>query len=118
MPRKTLLEKVKPEIKEYILNLAKLEEQWYTRYVKNGIVICEEIYSKENYIKHPHDKAIKNILSDKQEVALLINEVLELKEKVKPEEIAEYKTDFITKDYFNREIDIIYKDLTQKMCFI
>ena len=119
MPRKTILERVKPEIKEYILNLAKLEEQWYTRYVKNGIVICEdeEIYSKENYIKHPHDKAIKNILSDKQEVALLINEVLELKEKVKPEEIAEYKTDFITKDYFNREIDIIYQDLTQKNVF-
>ena len=74
MPIKTILDKVKPEIKEYILNLAKLEEQCYTRYVKNGIVICEdeEIYSKENCIKHPHDKAIKNILSDKQEVALLI----------------------------------------------
>ena len=74
MTRKTLLERVKPEIKEYILNLAKLEEQRYTRYVKNGIAICEdeETYSKENYIKHPHDKAIKNILSDKQEVALLI----------------------------------------------
>ena len=40
-----------------------------------------------------------------------------LLEKVKPEEIAEYKTDFITKDYFNREIDIIYKDLTQKNVF-
>ena len=126
MPRKTILERVKPEIKEYIINLAKLEAQWYARYVKNGIVICEdkeiyseEVYRKENYIKHPHDKAIKNILSNKQEAAILINEVLELKEReeIKPEQIAEYKTDFITKDYFNREIDIIYKDLTQKNVF-
>lgn len=126
MMRKTILARTKPEIKEYILNLAKLEEQWYTRYVKNGTVICEdeeiyreETYSKENCIKHPHDKAIKNILSDKQEAAILINEVLELEEraKIKLEEIAEYKTDFITKDYFNREIDIIYQDLTQKNVF-
>ena len=65
------------------------------------------------------NKAIKNILSDKQEAAILINEVLELegREKIKPSEITEYKTDFITKDYFNREIDIIYKDLTQKNVF-
>ena len=85
MPRKTILERVKPEIKEYILNLAKLEEQWYTRYVKNGIAIYEdeEIYSEENCIKHPHDKAIKNILSDKQEAAILINEVLELEGREK-----------------------------------
>lgn len=88
MPRKTILERVEPEIKEYILNLSKLEQQWHTRYVKNGIVICEdeEIYSEENYskencIKHPHDKATKNILSDKQEAAILINEVLELEKK-------------------------------------
>ena len=121
MSRKTVLEKVKPEIKEYILSLAKLEQQWYTKYINNKIAIYEdeEIYNKEEYIKHPHDKAIKNILSDKQEAAILINQVLELEgtATIKAEEIAEYKTDFITKDYFNREIDIIYQDLTQKNVF-
>ena len=51
MQRKTILERVKPEIKEYILNLAKLEQQWYTRYVKNGIVICEDkVLYEFNYV--------------------------------------------------------------------
>ena len=83
-------------------------------------MICVQNYIvKEKYINHPHDKAIKNILSDKQEVAILINQVLELEEKakIKPSEIVEYKTDFVTKDYLNREIDIIYQDLVQKNVF-
>lgn len=101
MPKKRTLEKVKPEIKEYIINLAKLEAQCYARYVKNGIVICEdeEIYSKENYIKHPHDKAIKNILSNKQEAAIL-TKVLSLENTKNIEEIEE-KTNKIVKCKLN-----------------
>lgn len=116
MVRTPILERVKPTIKQYILNLAKQEKQWYEEYIKEKNVICE---NGENYINHPHDKAIKNILSDKQEAAILINRILKLETRteIRPEEIAEYKTDFVTKDYLNREIDIIYQDLTQKNVF-
>lgn len=126
MERKSVSERVKPEIKEYIINLAKAEEELYKKYIKdkekNKNTICEDVesYNKEiKNINHPHDKAIRNILADKQEAAILINEVLELEGQVavKPNELAEYKTDFVTEDYFNREIDIIYQDLTRKNIF-
>lgn len=87
---------------------------------KNTFYEDEEIYNKKaKYTNHPHDKAIRNILSDKQEAAILINQMLKLEgiALIKPSEIIEYKTDFITQDYFNREIDIIYQDLTQKNVF-
>ena len=78
--------------------------------------ICEETEGYKQKINHPHDKAMRAVLSNKEEAAIIINISLGLDgtRKVKSSEIEEYKTDFVTKDYFNREIDIIYKDLTQQ----
>ncbi|MGN1327324.1 MAG: hypothetical protein ACI4VQ_04550 [Clostridia bacterium] len=107
MKKVSILKRVNPETKRYILDLAKIEQQWYENYINNNN-ICEdeEIYNKKSYINHPHDKAIKNILSDKQEVAILINEILELegKAEIKPNEIAKCKLNEKEKSYLSQYI--------------
>lgn len=60
-------------------------------------------------IDKKHDKMFRNILSRKKEMVNFLNEFLALKEKIKPEQLIQCHTDFITKQYKEKHSDIIYK---------
>ena len=125
------IERLSPEMRVKVERIGQMEYECYIKYQEyinnkninnnshNNNKICEETEQYKPKINHPHDKAMRAILSNKKEAANIINISLGLDgtRRVKPNEIVEYKTDFVTKDYFNREIDIIYKDLTQKNLF-
>lgn len=70
-----------------------------------------QIYNQKRIgeIDKKHDKMFRNILSRKREMVNFLNEFLELKEKIKPEQLIQCHTDFITKHYKEKHSDIIYK---------
>ena len=75
------------------------------------ILISGTEKSKTNYEikeKHQkHDKIIRDILNDKEEVVKIINKYIKPKEKLKKEEIEKYETSYITKNFQNKEADIV-----------
>ena len=58
-----------------------------------------------------HDTCIREVLTNKKEVALLINKTLKLKEKNQITDGMLKRCDnrFITQSYYNKETDLIYK---------
>ena len=58
-----------------------------------------------------HDTAIREVLNDKEEASILINEVLGLKgeNKITKDMLETQDNRFITSSYYNKETDIIYK---------
>ena len=60
-------------------------------------------------IDKKHDKMFRKILEKKEEMADLINNFLKIKEKIKPENLIQCHTDFITNKYQERHSDIVYK---------
>ena len=58
------------------------------------------------------------ILDDKKEIANLINKRLNLKYKIKEEELEKYNSSFVTKTLKNKEIDVIYKLKNKKIFFM
>ena len=58
------------------------------------------------------------ILDDKKEIANLINKRLNLKYKIKEEELEKYNSSFVTKTLKNKEIDLIYKLKNKKIFFM
>ena len=80
----------------------------------------EEIYDKKlvQEIDKVHDKMFRNILSIKQEAVKFINEFLKLEKQIKEEEIAQCKTDFITKNYKSKQSDIIYRYKEKPIYFL
>ena len=70
--------------------------------------LCEE--SEEYHLtnlNNMHDKLFRDLLSDKKELSQFLEKYLNL--KVPEEELEKYNSSFITKNYENREADIIYK---------
>lgn len=68
-----------------------------------------------------HDKIYKMILSNKNEVVNLINQILEIedeKHKITEEKIEIYNSNFINQYMENRTSDIIYKIKNQKIFFL
>ena len=67
--------------------------------------------SQKEKINKEHDKTYRQILSNKKDAVYIINEALKLKEnkRIKEEEIEKYNSSFITKEYKEREADIVYK---------
>lgn len=107
---------VDKQTKEFIINLQIMQKKLYKKYVRNN-KLCEAIEKytnkNENIVNTPHDKITRIILTEKNEVANLINKQLNLNKmtSIKADEIEEYKTSFITSDYHNRAADIVYKSL-------
>ena len=66
----------------------------------------------------PHDKLIKNILKDKNELANLVNQFLKPRQILKSENLQKYTNSYITKKYKSKEADIVYKMKDQKMYFL
>ena len=82
----------------------------------------EEQYNYEkNIIHNSHDTSIRKILSNKDEVALFINKVLQLSKinkEIRADMLERYETSLITKSYLNREADIIYKRKDMDVFFL
>ena len=66
----------------------------------------------------PHDKLIKNILKDKNELANLVNQFLKPRQILKSENLEKYTNSYITKKYKSKEADMVYKMKDQKMYFL
>lgn len=102
------------EIKEHLIKY----EREYRRKRDQGQIdnnqLKEESETYDKTINHPHDKAVRLMLSNSQEAANLINLALKKKDFIKAKEIEQYKSSFVTKLYKNKESDIVYKDLKNK----
>ena len=102
------------EIKEHLIKY----EREYRRKRDQGQLendqLKEESETYDKTINHPHDKAVRLMLSNSQEAANLINLALKKKDFIKAKEIEQYKSSFVTKLYKNKESDIVYKDLKNK----
>ena len=102
------------EIKEHLIKY----EREYRRKRDQGQLendqLKEESETYDKTINHPHDKAVRLMLSNSQEAVNLINLALKKKDFIKATEIEQYKSSFVTKLYKNKESDIVYKDLKNK----
>ena len=71
--------------------------------------ISKEEQKKINEKHQRHDKIVRDILNDKEEVVKIINKYVNVENELKKEEIEKYETRYITKNYQNKEADIVYK---------
>lgn len=80
----------------------------------------KEIFNKRKIkeITKKHDKMFRNILNRKKEMANFLNQFLNLKEKIQDNQIIQCYTDFITKQYENKQSDIIYKLKNKPVYFL
>ena len=78
--------------------------------------------SKTNYEikeKHQkHDKIIRDILNDKEEVVKITNKYIKPKNRLVKEEIEKYETSYITNEFQNKEADIVYKLKEKEIYFL
>lgn len=61
---------------------------------------------------------IKKILEDKQEAVHLINKYLDIREKVKKEDIDIYVSNYMNKKYKSKELPLIYKQKNTETFFL
>ncbi len=101
-----------PAVKEHLIKYEKeyRRKRDQQKLEKHQLNEENETYDK---INHPHDKTVRLMLSNSQEAANLINLALKT-DFVKANQIEQYKSSFVTKQYKNRESDIVYKDLKNK----
>ena len=67
----------------------------------------KRLEQQENRVNNEHDKVFRKILSDKIEVTKFLNE--QLKINLKPEDIEQYNTSYISTLMQNEEADVVYK---------
>ena len=101
-----------PAVKEHLIKYEKeyRRKRDQQKLEKHQLNEENETYDK---INHPHDKTVRLMLSNSQEAANLINLALKT-DFVKANQIEQYKSSFVTKQYKNKESDIVYKDLKNK----
>ena len=80
---------------------------------------------QENYeiltnkdVNNKHDKTYRSILDSKKDATYIINQVLNLEEKIKQEEIEKYNSSFVTNELENKEADIVYKMKEKNIFFL
>ena len=71
--------------------------------------------SKEH---HKHDKIFRQILNNKKEVAVLINQEIKPENEIKEEDIEKYETKYIVKLYKEKQADIVYKLKNKEVFYI
>ena len=88
------------------------------KYNKNILREDQEKYEvlKNEKIMHEHDKTYRQILSNPKQAAYIINKAL--KTEIKQNEIEKYNSRYITKDWKDREVDIIYKLKERNIFFL
>ena len=80
--------------------------------------ISKEEQKKINEKHQRHDKIVRDILNDKEEVIKIINKYVNVENELKKEEIEKYETRYITKNYQNKEADIVYKLKGKEVYFL
>lgn len=65
-----------------------------------------------------HDKLIKTILKEKQEMAKMINQFIMTKEKIEKEELIKCTNSYITNKYKTKEADMVYKLKNKDIYFL
>lgn len=73
---------------------------------------------KKSEKRYSHDKLVKNILKDRKEAEIFINQFLEPREEVKGENLIRYTNSYITKKYKSKEADLVYKLKNQEVFFL
>lgn len=73
---------------------------------------------KVKEVNKKHDKMMRRILSKEKEMVKFINDFLKIDKKIKEGEIVQCKSDFITKNYKDRQSDIIYKIKNKPVYFL
>ena len=97
----------------------------YLKYTKelNQYIVLSDI-SEEYELKkihQPQDKGYKLILENKEEVTKFINKVLGIKytkNEIKPKELENCNTSFITKSFREKRADIIYKKKEENIFYL
>lgn len=69
-------------------------------------------------IDKKHDKMFRNILCDKKEITLFLNQFLKIKKTLNEKDIIQCKTDYITRNYKSRQADIVYKLKNEPIYFL
>ena len=72
----------------------------------------EAEYNIDKYKNNINDKIMRQILKDKCQAAIYLNDWLKIKSnyEIKPEELEEVTESYITHNWSNKETDIVYKD--------
>ncbi len=73
---------------------------------------------KVKEVNKKHDKMMRRILSKEKEMVKFINDFLKIDKKIKEGEIVQCKSDFITRNYKDRQSDIIYKIKNKPVYFL
>ena len=115
----------KLDIVKYIKELYEFEEKvFYEIVLSKEIRIAEdeEEYKISNSdIKNIHDTTYRNVLSNKREAYLFINNVLKLKNtenEISMDKLERCDNRYITSTYDNQETDIIYKRTDMEVYFL
>ncbi len=66
-------------------------------------------YHYDEKLDNTHDKIFRDLLSDKEEATKFINKFFKGKKQLKKDDLEKYSSSYITKEYKNRESDIVYK---------
>ena len=107
------------EFEKAIFEKIILEEQKEEK--NNKIEEAEERYSKESSTKNVHDTSFRNVLANKREAYLFINNTLKLKNtenEIAMEQLEQCDNRYITKTYYNKETDILYKIKNRQVYFL
>ena len=80
--------------------------------------LTEEENKRSNKKHQRHDKIVRDILNDKEEIAKIINKYINQENEIKKEDIEKYETRYITNNYQSKEADIVYKLKGKEVYFL
>lgn len=104
--------------KNYIECIHKLRLNAVLRVAEEGEAYSLEVKTQEKNKDKKHDKLIKTILKNPEEMAKIINEFLEPSVEVKGENLVKYTNSYITQKYKSKEADIVYKLKNEEVFFL
>ncbi len=78
---------------------------------KNEMQLHEdnEEYHYDEKLNNTHDKIFRDLLTDEEEAIKFMNKFFKGKKQLKKDDLEKYSNSYITKEYKNRESDIVYK---------
>ena len=104
--------------KNYIECIHKLRLNAVLRGAEEGETYNLEVKTQEKNKDKKHDKLVKTILKNPEEMAKIINEFLEPSVEVKGENLVKYTNSYITQKYKSKEADIVYKLKNEEVFFL
>ena len=104
--------------KNYIECIHKLRLNAVLRVAEEGETYNLEVKIQEKNKDKKHDKLVKTILKNPEEMAKIINEFLEPSVEVKGENLVKYTNSYITQKYKSKEADIVYKLKNEEVFFL